>query len=212
MARPRAHDYDDKRRAILDNAALLFARNGFAGTSISQLSRRCSGSKALIYHYYESKEAILFDILNGHIRLLLEAVERAAAAHADPVARLYALSAALMRRYASADDRHTVLLNDLGALPAAQQGTIRAMERRIVALFADTLAEIHPPLAADARLRKPVAMSLLGMLNWNYTWFRKDGPLSHDDYARLATRLVLDGLKGVDGLAAAPAGASNDAA
>ncbi len=38
-------------------------------------------------------------------------------------------------------------------------------------------------------------MSLFGLLNWHYTWFRDGGPLSRADYAKLATRLFLDGAK-----------------
>ena len=42
-------------------------------------------------------------------------------------------------------------------------------------------------------LLKPLTMSLFGMLNWNYMWFRPGGPLGREDYARLAVGLVLDG-------------------
>jgi hypothetical protein len=40
-------------------------------------------------------------------------------------------------------------------------------------------------------------MSLFGMLNWAYMWFRDDGVLSREDYARLATRLLVSGVKGL---------------
>ena len=69
------------------------------------------------------------------------------------------------------------------------------MEREIVRLVADTLAEINPNLARTKGLLKPVTMSLFGLLNWHYMWFREDGPMSRADYAKLATRLFLDGAK-----------------
>ena len=77
MARVRSEAYDDRRQEILDRAAGLFARHGFSRTSISTLSRECNASKAWIYHYYESKEAILFDILHDHIRMLRDTVQAA---------------------------------------------------------------------------------------------------------------------------------------
>ena len=46
MARVRSEAYDDRRQEILDRAAGLFARHGFARTSISTLSRECNASKA----------------------------------------------------------------------------------------------------------------------------------------------------------------------
>jgi len=40
----------------------------------------------------------------------------------------------------------------------------------------------------------PVTMSLFGMLNWVYMWFREDGTLSREDYAKVATTLILEGI------------------
>jgi AcrR family transcriptional regulator len=54
MARPRAADHDDKRAALLDTAASVFATRGFDGASMSDIARALGVSKALIYHYYAS--------------------------------------------------------------------------------------------------------------------------------------------------------------
>ncbi len=197
MARVRSEAYDDRRQEILDRAAGLFARHGFARTSISTLSRECNASKAWIYHYYESKEAILFDILHDHIRMLRDAVQTADDPEAAPEARLEALIAALLEAYGDSDDKHRVLLSELGILAPTQQRQIRALEREIVALFAAAVADLNPALAAQRNLIKPVTMSLLGMLNWHFTWFRKDGPLTRQDYVDLVTRLFISGVKGL---------------
>ena len=197
MARVRSEAYDDRRQEILDRAAGLFARHGFSRTSISTLSRECNASKAWIYHYYESKEAILFDILHDHIRMLRDAVQTADDPEAAPEARLEALIAALLEAYGDSDDKHRVLLSELGILAPTQQRQIRALEREIVGLFAAAVANLNPALAAQQNLIKPVTMSLLGMLNWHFTWFRKDGPLTRQDYVDLVTRLFISGVKGL---------------
>ncbi len=197
MARVRSEAYDDRRQEILDRAAGLFARHGFARTSISTLSRECNASKAWIYHYYESKEAILFDILHDHIRMLRDTVQAADDPEAAPEARLEALIAALLEAYGDSDAKHRVLLSELGILAPTQRRQIRALEREIVALFAAAVANLNPALAAQRNLIKPVTMSLLGMLNWHFTWFRKDGPLTRQDYVDLVTRLFISGVKGL---------------
>ncbi len=43
----------------------------------------------------------------------------------------------------------------------------------------------------------PVTMSLFGMMNWVYMWFKEGGPISREDYARVATTLILEGVKKV---------------
>ncbi len=196
MARVRAAEYDERRDAILDRAAHLFAVRGFARTSMNAISDACGASKALLYHYYDGKDALLYDILDSHIRFLLETVEAVAAAEPDPEQRLYALTENLMQGYADADAKHKVLLNEMSSLDADKRDTIRRMERRIVEVFAETIAAINPALAAPERL-KPVTMSLLGMLNWHYTWFKPGGTLTREAYARMATDLFLNGVKRV---------------
>ena len=44
---------------------------------------------------------------------------------------------------------------------------------------------------------KPVTMSLFGMLNWHYLWFRSAGSVTRADYADLVTRLIADGARGI---------------
>lgn len=197
MARPRAQDYDARRMAIREAAAALFAEHGFDGCSMSDLAQRCVTTKSGLYHYYVSKEEVLRDILAEHIGKVL-AIVRAAVAEAaglDARQRLELIVTRLLAAYASADDQHKVQLNELWRLPAVEREAIMGMEREIVRLVADTLAEINPNLARTKGLLKPVTMSLFGFLNWHYMWFREDGPLTRADYARLATRLFLDGAK-----------------
>ena len=74
MARTRAKDYDDKRDAMLHQAAVVFARDGYDRASMAQLAAECGVSKALLYHYYASKEALLFAIVESHLSDLVDAV------------------------------------------------------------------------------------------------------------------------------------------
>ena len=74
MARPRADDYEAKRQLIRERAAELFADHGFARTSIADVARACQCTKSLIYHYFDSKQAILHDLLAAHMDGLSRAV------------------------------------------------------------------------------------------------------------------------------------------
>ena len=199
MARPRAADYHAKRIAIRDAAAGLFAEHGFDGSSMADLAQSCGMTKAGLYHYYASKEEVLFDILNEHLGRVAQIVcDVAAAGRGRPPAdRLEAIVTSLLAAYAHADAKHKVQLNELWRLPPEQREVIKALEREVVRVVAETLGQINPRLAAQAGLLKPVTMSLFGVLNWHYTWFREDGPMSRADYARLATRLFLEGARAI---------------
>ena len=194
MSRPRAADHDLKRRAILDRCARLFAERGYAGTSMSEIASASGSSKALLYHYYENKEQLLYDLLEVHFIKLETAVKAADAPGAAPVERLRGLIAALLAAYEGADALHKVQINELSALPAPRQQELKAYERRLVDLFARALRDINPSLAKGNRLLKPVTMSLFGMINWSYLWFRPGGPISRSAYASLVTQIMVDGI------------------
>ena len=192
MARTRAQDYDDKRRAILHRSAELFAQFGYSGTSITMIAEACGVSKALLYHYYSDKEAVLFDILSAHLEELVVVVEKAAQAGRDPEARVHAIAAALLDAYRDADAEHQVQIANLKLLAPEKQEQLREMERLLVNHLSDALAEALPAIGRGPLL-KPLTMSVFGMLNWHYLWFREGKGLTREDYAHLVTRLVLAG-------------------
>ncbi|MCE0506523.1 TetR/AcrR family transcriptional regulator [Roseivivax sp. GX 12232] len=198
MARPRAEDFDAKRHGLLLDAARVFATQGMDKASMAQIAAEAGVSKSLLYHYYPSKDALIFAIIHDH----LEALDAALAAATDPAAapevRLETLIAAVLEAYRGADHQHQVQINAGQVLSGEDRARILALERRIVGRFAEVLAELRPDLTEGAPPRlKAVTMSLFGMLNWVYLWFRDDGPLSRRDYARIATDLMLGGLPGL---------------
>lgn len=195
MPRARARDYDEKRAALLHRAASVFARDGYDRASMAGLAAECGVSKALLYHYHASKDSLLYDIIHDHLEGLIEAVEAADDEGLPPRRRLEALVAALLEAYRDADDEHRVQIEALRLLPEERQERLRALERRLVALFAEAVRDINPEAFRDRPLIKPVTMSLFGMLNWFYMWFREEGPLGRDEYAGLATHILVAGVR-----------------
>ena len=198
MARTRASDFEEKRQLILTSAAAVFAEQGMEKASMSQIATHCHVSKALLYHYYPSKGALIFGIIHAHLSDLGAAVEVANDPALTPENRLHGLIWAVLDSYRGADNHHKVQLNGMDALTDEQKSEIRRIERRIVEPFTQVIRELNPALDnKDRPLIMPVAMSLFGMLNWVYMWFRDGGAMTREDYARLATTLIMEGLKAV---------------
>ncbi|MEM7302264.1 MAG: TetR/AcrR family transcriptional regulator [Pseudomonadota bacterium] len=198
MARTQAKDYHDKRAALLKTSARLFADEGFERTSMAQVAKASGVSKALLYHYYSGKDELLFDIITGHLTSLIGVTEQAAIEPGPAEHRLHRMVVALLEEYRDADDEHRVQLSSLGSLPVNQQRTVLELSRKIVDLFAEAMISVVPSLKDRPELVKPVTMSLFGMLNWHYTWFREDGEMGREDYARLATRIIVEGTRNLD--------------
>jgi AcrR family transcriptional regulator len=193
MARPQSPDYDRRRDAIVGAAARLYARRGFQGASIADLAKACKTSKSLIYHYFPSKEDILYEVMASHLDALVAAAE-AATQSGTPEAQLRALTLAFMRLYVGAQDRHKVLLNELDNLAAAPRAGVIAKQRRIIAAVEELIHALRP---ASGPLALPLTMLFFGMINWTHTWFRAEGRVSAERLADLAVDLMLEGLGGV---------------
>src|SRR5436305_5632761 len=134
MARTQAADFEERRAAIVQHAAELFAERGFLGASIADLAEACETSKSLIYHYYDSKEDILFDVMQSHVRALLDAAEAIAAQEMVPAAKLRELTLAFVQIYVGAAARQRVLLNELQRLSNEQRAILIGIQRRLIAI------------------------------------------------------------------------------
>jgi AcrR family transcriptional regulator len=195
MARSRAHDFEAKQRSILRSAAAVFAEVGMDKASMSQIAAHADVSKALLYHYYPGRGALIFDILRSNLTELDEAIVAADQPGLPPRQRLRALVHAVLEQYRDADDYHKVQLNGTQTLPQNQRDEIMAIERRIVRRFANVIRQINPDLEVDRPILMPVTMSIFGMMNWVYMWFKEGGPVSRAEYADLATDILLGGIE-----------------
>lgn len=193
MARPRASDHDDKRAALLAKAAELFASQGYDRTSMIEIARALGVSKALFYHYYASKNALLFDIIKGHLQALVEAAEGADVTEAPPEERLRRVAGAILDCYRGADAEHKIQINHLQQLSAEEQSELKRLERRLVDIVGAIVTALNPALPRE-RVR-PVTMTIFGALNWKFMWFRENGPMTHEAYVDIATRMFVAGVK-----------------
>ncbi|MBN8534629.1 MAG: TetR family transcriptional regulator [Rhizobiales bacterium] len=184
MARPIAADHDTKRRAILKEAAKLFASNGFDRASMNEIAAACGVSKALLYHYYTNKDQLLFDIIRAHLDDLVAAIEAVPAA-LPPRERLAAMITALLEEYRHADEEHEIQISDMKRLPEDQKAQLVERERVLVKQFSGALATLQPVLMGNRALLTPLTMNLFGMMNWKFMWFREGGPVSHEAFANL---------------------------
>lgn len=189
MARGLARDHDEKRAALRKGAASYFATHGFDRASMTGAAKSCGVSKALIYHYWGSKEDLLFDILDEHLSELLEVVE------AQQDAGMRGLIAAILEEYADADAEHKLQLDALSVLPEERQRPLIGLQLRLVDIMSATVLDVAPQLADDADRLRAAVMSVFAVLNWFYMWHRPGKGLSREAYADLATDFVIGGLK-----------------
>lgn len=192
MVRPRADNYQERRTEILDAAAAMFAERGFDGTSISAIALKCGVSKALLYHYFASKEEILYEMLVAHCHYLVASAKGVLKESDDAQTQLACVIGELISLYMESQDKHIALMNNLKALSPEQQKTVKELERKLVQIIKSIVAKLRPDLSEP--LQTSLTMYLMGAINWTYTWFKPQGAVSSEQFAQLATTMFLDGL------------------
>ncbi|HBZ42487.1 MAG TPA: TetR family transcriptional regulator [Maritimibacter sp.] len=199
MARSIAHDHDEKRTAILRAAAKVFATEGFDRASMTRLARECGISKANIYHYYTSKDAILFDVLDGYLSHLRDRITGLDLAGDNPDAVLRKVICETLFAYQGADYEHRVQMGGVELLPAEQQRVLKGYQREIVEFFSDILEKAAPAAfeGQPEKLRQ-ATMAVFGMLNWYFMWNSGAGRAAREEYAGLVADMTLKGIKGID--------------
>ena len=196
MARGRAPNYASQREAILAQAAVLFARQGYSGTSMNQVAAACGISKPALYHYVRDKQQLVATIAQEHVARLEAVVRDVLRLPLEPEPRLRELIMRFMAEYAGAQDAHRVLTEDVRYLDTEARERVIAAERRVVDAFAAAVAAVRPGAETFA-MDKPLAMLLFGMINWMFTWIKPDGRFSYDDMAPVVCDLFFGGVGAV---------------
>ena len=194
MARTRSEHYEDIQRGILAKAAALYSAQGYMRSSIAELSDACGLSRGALYHYFQSKEAILYAILDAHLREMIDRIAAAqAAAPNDLRAQFESVVTAIVRMNAASPNEQRVLLNDLAFLGANEQAALNRLGREIVAMMAEGLQALDAGRRMTRRTKQVYTMMLFGLINYTYTWYNPNGPVTPDEFAAMAVDVFLDG-------------------
>jgi AcrR family transcriptional regulator len=195
VTRPRSPDYDSIQASIIKQAAGLFANRGYAATSIGDIAAACDCSKSRLYHYFESKEAILVFMLTEHVDKLLAGCDDILSGREDEIACFQKLIRFFLQIYSVSRDKHVVMLTCMEFLPNNVRKDVIKKQRQLISIVTDMLAKIRPERAKDEASAHVDAMLFFGMINWTYTWFKPDGRMMPTDLADRCVSLFLDGYR-----------------
>ena len=199
MARPKSQQHELRRDEILDIAAQCFATKSYPAASMNDIALASGTSKARLYHYYESKEAILFDLLERYTERLLSVIGQTEATaqrrNLDDRAALHELIRAFLQEYETSATRHAALLHATPFLGVQQREVILNRQRDVVSAVTRFLRRAYPQRLTPAN-QTAVAMMLFGMINWTFTWLRPGGAMSYADFAEEVIAMVERGLGG----------------
>ena len=185
----------NQKEKIINCAALLFAKYGYNATSIKSIAESCKVSKSLIYHYYFSKEDMLYDIAQSHINKLISIIDDCSRLRFETnQLKLKKIISQFMIEYKTSKNRHKILIQDIEFLKPSRQKKIKSLQMKVVRSVAEILKKINPQID-EVKDLIPVTMGLFGMINWTFTWINPSGKMTYKDVSDLFTNIFINGLK-----------------
>ncbi|HEY6769715.1 MAG TPA: TetR/AcrR family transcriptional regulator [Candidatus Sulfotelmatobacter sp.] len=186
----------DSRQEILRTAGRLFQQRGYDATSMNDVAGALKLSKGGLYHHFQSKDEILFEIMNHAMDITQERVINPVKGIVDPEQRLRALIRQHIQVVLSPQDREiTVMLHENHPLPPALRRKINSRKKDYVHFLENLIAEVQKSRRSAGKVSpRAAAFALLGMLNWIYQWYKPEGDLQAENLIPQFTELLFGGL------------------
>jgi TetR/AcrR family transcriptional regulator, cholesterol catabolism regulator len=152
-------------------------------------------SKGGLYHHFQSKDEILFNLMDHAMDLTQERVINPVRDISDAEGRLRALIRRHIEVVLSVRDREiTVMLHENHPLPPSLRRRINARKKDYVHFVENLIAEVQRARHSSGSVSpRAAAFALLGMINWLYQWYRPEGTLQQEHLVQQYTEIFFAG-------------------
>ncbi|MBV1850191.1 TetR/AcrR family transcriptional regulator [Catellatospora tritici] len=184
------------RERVLAAAVELFAGQGYDATSVQQVVERAQVTKGALYHYFSSKDDLLYEIYHHLISLQLAELDAIVARQMPTADAVGAVIASLVSTTAAHAQEAAVFGREMHRLDKERREAIRADRRRYHETFRAVIdrGQARGELASVASA-ETVTLMVFGMVNQIPVWYRPDGPKDADQLTHEVTDFVLAALR-----------------
>ena len=181
---------------LLAVATRLFAEKGFEATSVQEIVESAGVTKGAMYHYFASKDDLLFEIYHRLLMMQTRRLEQFAEGVGTAGERLRAAAVDVLDTSFLHLDELTVFFRSMHLLTQEKRKSVRAERRRYHERFRALVEEgqtagiFRGDVPADI-----VVQFFFGAVHQLSTWYRADGPLARHAISEYYAALLLDGLR-----------------
>ncbi|MHB1468328.1 MAG: TetR family transcriptional regulator [Solirubrobacteraceae bacterium] len=185
-----------REREILDAAARIFHRRGYANSSVQEIADAVGLLKGSLYYYIDSKEDLLFRMLlevHEDARVIVDELDEL---EAPPLERLREYVRRHIEYNAANLTRIAVYYHDSKLLAPKRRAAIldqrKLYEDFLVGLIeeAQLSGELDPALSPSL-----LTNGILGVINWIYTWYKPNGAVTPARLGELYGEIVTSGIE-----------------
>jgi len=188
--------FDRRLSEILAHATDVFDEKGYEGASMRDLSRASGMSLAGLYYYFDSKEKLLYLIQRHTFTTILDRLRSRLGGLADPEVRIRVFILNHLEYFLANQKAMKVLSHEDEVLKNGYGTEIAAIKREYVRLCVGLMDDMKRATGASFSSRT-AALSLFGMMNWIYTWYKPRMDGDAEELAQEMGDIFLGGLRGL---------------
>jgi AcrR family transcriptional regulator len=188
----------EPRQEILRAAARLFQQQGYDATSMNDVAAALKLSKGGLYHHFQSKDEILYNIMSHAMDITEQRVINVVRRIEGVEERLRTLIRLHIEVVLSPEDREiTVMLHENHPLAPALRRKINGRKKDYLHFVENLVGEVQRKRNSESAVTpRAAAFALVGMINWIYQWHKPDGELKGETIVRQYTDIFFHGAVG----------------
>lgn len=181
---------------LLAASLRLFAQQGFESTSVQEIVAAAGVTKGAMYHYFSSKDDLLYEIYHRLLGVQTERLNAIADGPGTAEQRVHAAAADVVKSTLDSIEEAIVSIRSIHMLPQPQRGQVRAERRRYHERFRALVEEGQ----RDGAFRKDLPADLavhffFGSVNQLGTWYHRDGELNCGQVAEHYAQMFMTALR-----------------
>ena len=193
-----------RRKKLYDTAARLFAAQGYHGTSLRDLAREMGLSKSSLYHYFDSKQELLYRLLDDYISEALAEIESFCNQDIPALDKLERFMRFYAGFYAHDQERLILLLNEVDRLEPKRRRLLETKERRYLQAFKEILDQLRREGVMKELPLNLASFAFFGMVHYTYKWYRPEGEVKPGQLADYFLRIFSHGVLASEGVERQP--------
>ena len=191
MSRPKNLQKSQELYRVI---ARLFACRGYHATSMREIAHELGMNKSSLYHYFTSKEDILFKLMNDAMDDALATLQEICVTDISPEEKLKKVLGFYTQYYAGDQERIILLVNEMNSLNDESRSLLTQKQRHYVQLIQSILKE----LAEHGKMKRIdpaiATFAFFGMVHYTVKWYHKDGPVPLDQLAQMFIEIFNTGI------------------
>jgi AcrR family transcriptional regulator len=184
-----------QRQKILLASARLFWQKGYLGTSTNDIAKAAKVNKAIVYYYFKNKAFLLYEIMMGILRDLVDQSTQICNAGLTPRAKLKALIKNHIEWQASMYGISGIGYMERKNLPPKLLRGYVQLRDEYEKLFHQAIKEGIASGDFQCSDAKLTCLFTLGLVNSIILWYKPQGILSPENIASKAWEIIFEGLK-----------------